>query len=113
MCPHPDPGARPTKVVVVSEIPTPYRLPLYRRLAEHPELALEVLFCSLEQPNRPWRLDEELVGVPHAVLPGFGLKLGRRHNMFVYELNPTILRELRRRRPDVLVIGGYAVLAEQ
>jgi len=102
-----------THVVVLSEIPTPYRLPLYRRLAAQPELRLEVLFCSARQPNRPWQLDAELAGVPHAVLPGFGLRTGGRRNTFVYEVNPTILRELHRRRPDVLVIGGYAVFAEQ
>ncbi|HET8892633.1 MAG TPA: glycosyltransferase family 4 protein [Gaiellaceae bacterium] len=103
----------PTRVVVLSEIPTPYRLPLYEMLAARPELELEVLFCSREQPDRPWDLDEQLARVPHRFLPGMGLRFGGRRNTFVYEVNPTIVRELSRRRPDVLVIGGYAVFAEQ
>ena len=103
----------PPRILVLSEIPTPYRAPLYRRLASRDDLQLEVLFCSAEQPNRPWDIDGALDGVRHAYLPGVGLRFGGRQNTFVYEVNPTILRELRRRRPDVLVIGGYAVFAEQ
>ena len=82
-------------------------------LAARAELELEVLFCSREQPDRPWNLDEQLARVPHRFLPGAGLRFGGRRNTFVYEVNPTIVRELSRSRPDVLVIGGYAVFAEQ
>lgn len=103
----------PTRVVVLSEIPTPYRLPLYEILAARPELELDVLFCSRAQPDRPWNLDAELANVPHRFLPGAGLRFGGRRNTFVYEVNPTVVRELSRRKPDVLVIGGYAVFAEQ
>ena len=103
----------PTRVVVLSEIPTPYRLPLYEMLAARPELELEVMFCSREQPDRPWNLDDQLARMPHRFLPGAGLHFGGRRNTFVYEVNPTILSELSRSRPDVLVIGGYAVFAEQ
>ena len=82
-------------------------------LAARPELELEVLFCSREQPDRPWNLGEQLTRVPHRFLPGAGLRFGGRRNTFVYEVNPTIIRELSRSKPDVLVIGGYAVFAEQ
>ncbi len=108
----PIPRHRP-HVLVLSEIPTPYRAPLYRRLAERDDLDLEVLFCSKAQPDRPWAMDGALEGVRHAYLPGFGLRFGGKRNTFVYEVNATVLHEIRRRRPDVIVIGGYAVLAEQ
>lgn len=98
---------------MLSEIPTPYRAPLYQRLAARDDIDLDVLFCSAEQPDRPWDLDSALEGVPHAYLPGVSVRFGGRKNTFVYEINASILRELRRRQPDVLVIGGYAVFAEQ
>jgi glycosyltransferase involved in cell wall biosynthesis len=103
----------PTRILVLSEIPTPYRAPLYGRLAARDDLDLEVLFCSREQPDRPWEIDGALDGVRHSYLPGFGLRFGGRRNTFVYEVNATIVREIRKRRPDALVIGGYAVFAEQ
>ena len=100
-------------MLFLSEIPTPYRLPLYRRLAEHPSLEVEVAFCAAGEPDRPWSLDEELAGVPHRVLRGVHPRVRTRRNTFVYELNPGIVPLLARSRPDVLVIGGYAVFAEQ
>ena len=106
-------GLRPTRIVAITEIPTPYRLPLYRKLAERDDLDLEVLFCAADEPDRPWRLDEELAGVPHRILPGRALTFRRGGNTFVYEFNPGIWRALRKARPDAIVIGGYSVFAEQ
>jgi glycosyltransferase involved in cell wall biosynthesis len=104
---------RRPRILAISEIPTPYRLPLYRALAERPEIDFEVVFCAAEQPDRPWRLDTKLAGVPHRVLPSYSVRLRPRTSAFVYEVNPTIVPVLRERRPDVIVSGGYAVFAEQ
>jgi glycosyltransferase involved in cell wall biosynthesis len=104
---------RRPRILAISEIPTPYRLPLYRALAGRPELDFEVVFCAAEQPDRPWRLETELADVPHRILPTYSVRLRPRTSAFVYEVNPTILRVLRERRPDVIVSGGYAVFAEQ
>jgi glycosyltransferase involved in cell wall biosynthesis len=104
---------RPRRVLFLSEIPTPYRLPLYRRLADQPGLEIEVVFCAAAEPDRPWTLEEELAHVPHRFLRGFHPRVRTRRNTFVYELNPGIVPLLLRARPDLLVIGGYAVFAEQ
>lgn len=101
------------RVLFVSEIPTPYRLPLYRLLAAHPQLDVEVVFCAADEPDRPWTLDEELGGIPHRVLRGVRPRVRTRRNTFVYEINPGIVPLLARARPDLLVVGGYAVFAEQ
>lgn len=104
---------RRPRILAISEIPTPYRLPLYRAIAERPELDFEVVFCAPEQPDRPWALDEELVSVPHRVLRNVPLRLRPRSSGFVYEVNPAIVSVLRETKPDLLVIGGYSVFAEQ
>ena len=101
----------PTRVLIVSEIPTPYRLPLFRRLAARPELDVNVVFCAAHEPDRPWAL--ELEGVPHEVLRGVPLTFRSRRNSFVYEINPGIVTRVRRSAVDALVVGGYAVFAEQ
>jgi glycosyltransferase involved in cell wall biosynthesis len=106
------PGRR-RRVLFLSEIPTPYRLPLYRMLAGHPTLEVEVAFCAAGEPDRPWSLDNELAGVPHRVLRGVNPRIRTRRNTFVYEFNPGIVPLLVRSRPDLVVIGGYAVFAEQ
>lgn len=105
-------SAKP-RVLVLSEIPTPYRLPLYRRIAESGEVDLEIAFCAETQPDRPWSIDEELGTVPHRILRGFPLTRRSSRNTFVYEVNPSVIPLLVRGRFDLLVIGGYAVFAEQ
>jgi glycosyltransferase involved in cell wall biosynthesis len=103
--------ANPPRVLVVSEIPTPYRLPVYAQIARRPELQLEVVFCSAEQPDRPWQIDAALVDVPHRVLPGRSVNL--RGAGVTYEMNPAVVGLLRRGRYDLLVLGGYAMLTTQ
>lgn len=106
-------STRKPRVLVLSEIPTPYRLPLYRRIAERGEVELEVVFCAETQPDRPWSIGEELGSVPHRILRGLPITRRSSRNTFVYEVNPGILPLLVRGRFDLLVIGGYAVFAEQ
>ena len=103
----------PPRILILSEIPTPYRLPLYERLAGRLDLDVEIVFCAATEPDRPWQLDEQLARVPHRVLPGIAPRIRTRTNTFVYEINPSIVRILARGRWDALVIGGYAVFAEQ
>jgi glycosyltransferase involved in cell wall biosynthesis len=105
--------SRRPRVLILSEIPTPYRLPLYRLIAEQGEVELEIAFCAASQPDRPWSIDAELGSVPHRVLRGFPMTRRSSRNTFVYEVNPSVVALLLRGRFDLLVIGGYAVFAEQ
>jgi glycosyltransferase involved in cell wall biosynthesis len=105
--------ARPVRILAISEIPTPYRLPFYARLAKQPELELELVFCSPEEPDRPWQLDDALAGVPHRFLRGYAPSLRTRRRTFVYELNPGAVSLTLRSRHDAILVGGYSVFAEQ
>ena len=86
---------------------------MYRRLAASADLDLDVIFLARAEPDRPWTIEEELDGVPHRFLAGVAPTIRSRRNTFVYEINPGIVPLLERERFDVLVIGGYAVFAEQ
>jgi glycosyltransferase involved in cell wall biosynthesis len=98
---------------VISEIPTPYRMPFYELLAARPEIDLEVVFCSRAQPDRPWDLDGSLDRVPHRFLRGVSPAVRTRQGTFVYEVNPGAVPLAARGTHDAVVIGGYAVFAEQ
>jgi glycosyltransferase involved in cell wall biosynthesis len=101
------------RILVLTEIPTPYRLPIYRLLAESGKVELELVFLAENEPDRPWQLETDLAEIPHRVLPGYSPAIRTRRNTFVYEVNPGILRLLRSKPWDAIVIGGYAVFAEQ
>jgi len=99
--------------MVISEIPTPYRVPFFAQLAARPEIELDILFCARSEPDRPWQIDAALDALPHRVLRGFAPSIRTRRNTFVYQLNPGVLPLLARSRPDAIVVGGYSVFAEQ
>jgi glycosyltransferase involved in cell wall biosynthesis len=101
-----------TRVLLISEIPTPYRMPAFERIAAHPEIDLHVLFCARSEPDRPWRLESDY-SFSYEVLAGISPTWRTKRDTFVYEINPSILRLLRNRPHDVLVVSGYSVFAEQ
>ncbi len=101
------------RVVFVSKIPTPYRLPLYRLLAGRPELDVRVLFAAAAEPDLPFDVDEALASVPHRFLSDFSVSLPTGREPFVYPVNPGIGGALRSAEPDLIVVGGYAVYADQ
>jgi glycosyltransferase involved in cell wall biosynthesis len=103
----------PLRVVFVSKIPTPYRLPLFRRLDERRELDVQVLFAAAREPNLPFDVAEELASVPHRFLSGKSVSLPTGREPFVYPVNPGLAGALRSATPDLVVLGGYAVYADQ
>jgi glycosyltransferase involved in cell wall biosynthesis len=93
---------RALRLALLTEIPAPYRIPLFNALADRVEL--RVLFLAERDPRRgfyelhrdEWRFD-------HRVLRGRSLRRGGRWLV----LNRGVLRELRRFRPDAVGVGGW------
>ncbi|HZB22987.1 MAG TPA: glycosyltransferase family 4 protein, partial [Gaiellaceae bacterium] len=99
-----------TRVVVVSPEPTPYRSPLFDRIAARPDIDLTVVYAARTVARRTWNVEprhraEFLGGV--RVL---GLHQLLRHD---YPLTPGLARALRRARPDVVVVSGWSTFASQ
>src|SRR5689334_12236252 len=44
------------KVTLVENIPTPYRVPVFNRVAADPRLDFTAIFCAEREPNRQWDL---------------------------------------------------------
>jgi len=90
------------KLALLTEIPAPYRIPLFNALAER--VALRVLFLAERDPRRAfyelhrdeWRFDHSVLGGPQLRRGGRWIVLSRH-----------VLRELRRFRPDAVAVGGW------
>lgn len=98
------------RTLVVSPEPTPYRAPLFDRIAQHPEVDLTVVYAARSVAGRSWRID---LHHPAVFLRGVrlpGLKRVLRHD---FPVTPRIGRELRKARPDVLVVSGWSTFAAQ
>jgi glycosyltransferase involved in cell wall biosynthesis len=100
----------PIRVTVVSPEPTPYRAPLFDRLAALPELELTVVYAARTVASRPWQveLDHPAVFLQGVDLPGARLLV--RHD---YPVTAGIIGALRSSRPDVVVVSGWSTFAAQ
>jgi glycosyltransferase involved in cell wall biosynthesis len=98
------------RVAVVSPEPTPYRAPLFDRIAAHPEIQLTVVYAARTVADRRWAVEFEH---PARFLRGRrvpGLHGLLRHD---YPVTPGIGHALARARPDVVVISGWSTFAAQ
>ena len=104
------------RLAVLASHPVQYQVPLFRKLAQHPQIELVVYYCSD-------------FGVTEKVDPGFGISIkwdiplleGYKYRFlrnYAFRpspsrlsglINPGIIRELRRERYDAILIHGYAL----
>jgi glycosyltransferase involved in cell wall biosynthesis len=92
------------KIALLTEIPAPFRIPLFNALAARPDVDLRVLFLAEEDPRRRhYRVYEGEFRFASRVLPGWHLRRGGRWVV----INGQTVRELRRFRPDVVIVGGW------
>jgi len=98
------------RVTVVSPEPTPYRAPLFDRIAALPELELTVVYAARTVASRPWQVDLNHRSV---FLDGVDLPGARSLVRHDYPLTPGIFRALHESRPDVVVVSGWSIFAAQ
>jgi glycosyltransferase involved in cell wall biosynthesis len=92
-------------VVVLTNIPTPYRTAFFDALAEAAACAgkrFHVLYCAKTEPGRHWPYDPSKMKHAHTVLRGFHPSLTGIH----VHLNPGVLAELNLLKPDTLLLAG-------
>jgi glycosyltransferase involved in cell wall biosynthesis len=90
-------------LAVVTNILTPYRIPLFEAIRKRVE-ALHVFLMAEREENRDWTLSA--TSFQCDVLPGFHVKPpGAEVSLHV---NHGVMRALRRANPDVVLSGGYA-----
>lgn len=92
-------------LVVLTNIPTPYRTAFFDALAEATACAgrrFHVLYCAKTEPGRHWPYDPSKMRHAHTVLRGFHPSVAGLHA----HLNPGVLAELNLLKPDTLLIAG-------
>ncbi len=99
-----------TRVVVVSPEPTPYRAPLFDRVAARDEVDLTVVYAARSVGGRTWTVETKHRAV---YLDGVLLPFASRLVHHDYPVTPGIWRELRRAHPDVVVVSGWSTFAAQ
>lgn len=94
---------KPIRIGILTEIPSPYRVPLFNALADQDGIDVEVFFLREQQAERPHPLFSEEFRFGWRVLPGFVAVGGFRWLI----INTQTIRAIRRAELDVLVLGGW------
>jgi 1,2-diacylglycerol 3-alpha-glucosyltransferase len=96
------------RLVILTEIISPYRIPLFNALAQCESMNLHVMFLAETDPNlRQWQVYKEEIKFSYQVLPSWRKRLGR-YNVL---LNRGLGGALADAAPDVILCGGYSYVA--
>jgi glycosyltransferase involved in cell wall biosynthesis len=96
------------RVVIITEIIAPYRIPVFNALAEHEGIDLHVIFLAEnDRTQRQWLVYKDEIRFSYEVLPSWRRRVGR-HSFL---LNWGAETALRRAAPDFIVCGGYNYVA--
>ena len=93
----------PARIALLTEIPAPYRIPLFNALAERDGVDLRVLFLAERDPRRQYPVYEEEFRFARSVLPGPGAVARGRWIVF----SRGAARELDSFDPDIVLLGGW------
>jgi len=99
-----------TRVTVVSPEPTPYRAPLFDRIAARGDIELLVIYAASTVAGRSWSVALEH---PHVFLRGLVVPGARKLVRHDYPLTPGIRAALAESKPDVVVVSGWSTFAAQ
>jgi glycosyltransferase involved in cell wall biosynthesis len=96
------------RLLLLTEIISPYRIPVFNVLARHEAIDLHVLFLAETDPTqRQWLVYKDEIRFSYQVLSSWRKRLGKHHLL----LNWGLRRALRQVSPDVILCGGYNYLA--
>jgi len=96
------------RVVIITEIIAPYRIPVFNALAQHNGIDLHVIFLSEnDRTQRQWLVYKDEIRFSYQVLPSWRRRFGRQS----FLLNWGAEAALRRAAPDFIVCGGYNYIA--
>jgi len=96
------------RLVILTEIISPYRIPLFNDLARHAEVDSHVIFLAENDPTlRQWQVYKKEIQFSYEVLPSWRKRFGK-HNLL---LNRGLARALAASAPDVILCGGYNYVA--
>lgn len=96
------------RLVILTEIIAPYRIPVFNALARREEIDLHVIFLAESDPHlRDWLVYKDEIRFSYQVLRSWRRRF-RGHNFL---LNRGLKEALDGAAPDVILCGGYNYLA--
>lgn len=93
-----------TKVIFLTEIISPYRIPVFNEIVTILKEQFLVLFFGESEKRRQWKVYKEKIKFRYEVLHGILLQ---KKGSTPYFFNPALIHKLIKYSPDTIIIGGY------
>ncbi|QGQ94372.1 glycosyltransferase family 1 protein [Paenibacillus psychroresistens] len=91
------------KVMFITNIPTPYRVPWWNQLSDFVDL--QVIFMDKTEKNRKWENVLQAGKFKYSIIGGVHVDFPKRD--WTLHFNPGILYSLTKYKPQKLILGGY------
>src|SRR5271163_3203610 len=96
------------RLVLITEIIAPYRIPVFNALARRSDLDLHVIFLAeTDETLRQWHVYKDEIQFSYQILPAFRWRVGK-HNILV---NRGLRSALSKQKPQTIICGGYSYAA--
>ncbi len=96
------------RVAILTEIISPYRIPVFNALAAKSNIDLHVIFLAeTDTTMRQWKIYKDEIRFSYQTLPHWRRRV-RGYNVL---LNRGMIAALEKAKPEVVVIGGYSYVA--
>jgi glycosyltransferase involved in cell wall biosynthesis len=96
------------RVLILSEIISPYRIPVFNALAQHERVDLHVVFLSETDAGlRQWPVYKDEIQFSYEVLPSARFRAGKSSLILNWKLRAC----LKKFAPDAIICGGYNYVA--
>jgi glycosyltransferase involved in cell wall biosynthesis len=107
-----DSWAAPKVIILNNEI-MPYRIPLFKRLAERGKYALKVLYSTKRSDERQWSLKEADLDFPYSILKAWTFRLAKPNygEWRSIWFNPSLFFELFHEKPAAIIAYEYSLPA--
>jgi len=99
------------KVVLITNIISPYRIPLFNIISERGNFHFNVVALAEREKNRKWEIDKEKMRFDYQILPGWHWFIWGKKKDITIHLNRGVFKVLLEYKPDMIITSGYDDLA--
>jgi len=97
------------KVLLVTNIIPPYRIPLYKYIYQGEDFDLKLIALAESEANREWEIANNQIILNSKILPGIHKYIRSRE--ITIHLNWGLWKAILRYNPDIVITSGYDMLA--
>lgn len=100
-----------TKVILITNIVSPYRIPLFNYIDQKGVFDFKVIALAEKEKNREWILAKEKIKFDYHILPGWHWFIWGKKREVAIHLNKGVFKILFEHKPDIVITSGYDSLA--